>query len=207
MGPSGAGKTTLIDLVLGLLEIKSGKVEISGEAPEIAIERWPGAIAYVPQDVVIINSSVKQNLGVGFPIEKISDEACWEALKVAQLDGFVNSLPEGLLTRISESGSNLSGGQRQRLGIARALITKPKIIILDEATSSLDAQTEEEISQSILALRGSVTTLTIAHRLSTVVNADSVIYIADGKILAQGRFDEVRKIVPDFDKQAQLMGL
>lgn len=207
VGPSGAGKTTLIDLILGLLEINNGEVRISGETPEIAIEKWPGAIAYVPQDVVIINASIKENLGVGFPLKCISDESCWDALRVAQLEDFVRSLPEGLLTRISESGSNLSGGQRQRLGIARALITKPKVIILDEATSSLDAQTEEDISQAILALRGSVTTITIAHRLSTVVNSDTVAYMADGKILAQGTFEEVRSLVPNFDKQAQLMGL
>jgi ABC-type multidrug transport system fused ATPase/permease subunit len=207
VGPSGAGKTTLIDLILGLLEINVGEVSISGESPAVAIEKWPGAIAYVPQDVVIISASVKENLGIGFPESSISDDSCWEALRVAQLEYFVRSLPEGLLTKISESGSNLSGGQRQRLGIARALLTKPKLIILDEATSSLDAQTEVDISNAILALRGSVTTITIAHRLSTVVHADNVLYIDKGRKLAEGTFEEVRTQVPDFDKQAQLMGL
>jgi ABC-type multidrug transport system fused ATPase/permease subunit len=207
VGPSGAGKTTLIDLILGLLEINVGDVSISGETPPAAIEKWPGAIAYVPQDVVIINGTVKENLGIGFPESSVSDNSCFEALRVAQLEDFVRALPNGLSTKISESGSNLSGGQRQRLGIARALLTKPKVIILDEATSSLDAQTEVDISNAILALRGSVTTITIAHRLSTVVHADMVLYIESGRILAEGTFEEVRMKVPNFDKQAQLMGL
>jgi ABC-type multidrug transport system fused ATPase/permease subunit len=207
VGPSGAGKTTLIDLILGLLEINIGEVSISGETPSTAIEKWPGAIAYVPQDVVIINGTVKENLGIGFPEASISDDSCFEALRVAQLEDFVRTLPSSLSTKISESGSNLSGGQRQRLGIARALLTKPKVVILDEATSSLDAQTEVDISNALLALRGSVTTITIAHRLSTVVHADTVLYIEKGRILAKGTFEEVRTQVPNFDKQAQLMGL
>jgi ABC-type multidrug transport system fused ATPase/permease subunit len=207
VGPSGAGKTTLVDLLLGLLEIKEGEVRISGESPMTAIEKWPGAIAYVPQDVVITNATIKENLGIGFPIASISDDSCWEALRTAQLEDFVKSLPNGLLTQISEAGENLSGGQRQRLGIARALLTKPKVIILDEATSSLDAQIEEDISNGILDLRGSVTTITIAHRLSTVVNADTVVYVHAGRILAKGTFAEVRMQVSNFDKQAQLMGL
>ena len=207
VGPSGAGKTTLVDLLLGLLEINEGQVLISDESAMKAIEKWPGAIAYVPQDVVIINATIKENLGIGFPIASISDDSCWDALRTAQLEDFVKSLPNGLLTKISEAGANLSGGQKQRLGIARALLTKPKIIILDEATSSLDAQTEEDISKGILDLRGSVTTITIAHRLSTVVNADTVIYVDKGIILAKGTFAEVRTQVPNFDQQAQLMGL
>ena len=205
VGPSGAGKTTLIDGILGLLQITSGYISISGVAPSEAITTWPGAIAYVPQDVVIINSTVKENLGIGYPISSIDDEACWEALRVAQLDGFVKSLPNQLLTQITTS--SLSGGQRQRVGIARALVTKPKIIILDEATSALDAQIEDDISRAILSLKGSVTTITIAHRLSTVLHADRVIYLDQGEIRAIGDFNEVRATVPDFDKQAQLMGL
>ena len=117
------------------------------------------------------------------------------------------SLPEGLDHKLIEAGSNLSGGQRQRLGIARAMFTNPKLIVLDEATSSLDGQTEADISDAIANLQGSVTVIMIAHRLSTVRNADQVIYMDKGRIIAQGTFEEVRRAVPDFDAQAKLMGL
>jgi ABC-type bacteriocin/lantibiotic exporter with double-glycine peptidase domain len=113
----------------------------------------------------------------------------------------------GVATQVGERGGNLSGGQRQRVGIARAMFTKPQLLVLDEATSSLDGQTESEISEAIQGLKGKVTLILIAHRLSTVQKADRVIYLKDGEIVAQGSFDEVRKSVPDFNKQAQLMGL
>ena len=131
----------------------------------------------------------------------------FDALELAQLSDFVNSLPQGLDTHIGESGTRLSGGQRQRIGIARAMFTKPKLLVLDEATSALDGQTESDISKSILALKGNTTVVMIAHRLSTVRFADSVVYIDEGRIFAHGTFDEVRNEVPNFEKQAKLMGL
>jgi ABC-type multidrug transport system fused ATPase/permease subunit len=131
----------------------------------------------------------------------------WQALEVAQLTDFVNDLPGKLETLVGERGTKISGGQRQRLGIARAMYTKPKLLVLDEATSSLDGQTESDISDAIQNLRGDVTVVMIAHRLSTVRNADKVVYMQDGSILAVGTFDEVRAQVPDFDSQASLMGL
>ena len=130
-----------------------------------------------------------------------------EAVRIAQLHEFVESLPQGIHTLVGERGSKVSGGQRQRIGIARALYTNPKLLVLDEATSSLDGQTEADISSSILELRGKVTIVIIAHRLSTVLNADRICYLEEGKIVAQGTFQEVRKLVPDFDTQAKLMGL
>ena len=129
------------------------------------------------------------------------------ALKVAHLDKFVSELPQGLDTPVGERGTKISGGQRQRLGIARAMFTKPHLLVLDEATSSLDGETEANISDAIHALRGSTTVVMIAHRLSTVRNADIVVYMADGKVIATGSFGEVRNAVPDFDRQAKLMGL
>ena len=207
VGPSGAGKTSLADSLLGVLAIDSGEIHISGRAPLAAIAAWPGAMAYVPQDIMISNGTIRENVALGFPIETASEELIWEALEISQLTGVVRSMPEGLDTRVGERGMKLSGGQRQRLGIARAMFTNPKLIVLDEATSSLDGQTESDISQAIQGLKGSVTVVMIAHRLATVLNADQVIYMDKGRIIAQGSFDEVRRAVPDFDAQAKLMGL
>jgi len=207
VGPSGAGKTSLVDVLLGVLPPTSGLVTISGENPLDAISTWPGAISYVPQDVTISNGTFRENVGLGYPREVISDDLVWAALELAQLAEFVRSLPDGLDTKVGERGTKISGGQRQRLGIARAMFTQPKLLVLDEATSALDGQTEADISEAIQGLKGSVTVVMIAHRLSTVRNADQVIYMDQGRIVAHGSFDEVRSAVPDFDSQAKLMGL
>jgi ABC-type multidrug transport system fused ATPase/permease subunit len=207
VGPSGAGKTSLVDALLGVLDLTDGQIEISNVSPSEAVDRWPGAIAYVPQEVVIINSSIRENIALGFaPLESV-DQLCWEALEVAQLDDFVKKLPDGLDTQVGEKGARLSGGQRQRLGIARAMFTKPKLLVLDEATSSLDGQTELDLSGAISSLQGAVTVVMIAHRLSTVRDADTLVYLDKGQVVAEGKFDEVRAKVLDFDRQAQLMGL
>jgi ATP-binding cassette, subfamily B, bacterial PglK len=207
VGSTGAGKTTAVDVILGLLEPEDGSVMISGMKPLDAIVRWPGAVSYVPQDVVISNGSIRDNVGLGYKPEFVSEELVWDAIKAAQLENYVNSLPLGLDTQVGERGTRMSGGQRQRLGIARALFTKPKLLVLDEATSALDGETEAAISKAIQDLRGSVTVIMIAHRLSTVRNADSVIYMDKGQIKSIGTFEQVRAAVPDFDRQAKLMGL
>ena len=207
VGPSGAGKSTIIDLALGILKPNQGEVTISGLSPFEAINKWPGAIAYVPQDVHIINGSIKNNVAMGFPESEQIDSLVHEALKIAQLDNFLLEHSSDLDLNIGERGSKLSGGQRQRLGIARALYLKPKLIVLDEATSSLDGQTESDISDAIFSLRGKVTLVLIAHRLSTVRHADKIIYMEKGKILAIGKFEEVRRQIPNFDIQASLMGI
>jgi len=206
-GSSGAGKTTLVDLILGVLLPTAGTVTISGKPPLEAFQTWPGATAYVPQDIVIISGTVWENIAIGFNSNPTHETHIWDALKLAHLDNFVRNLPEGLLTQVGEKGHKLSGGQRQRLGIARALFTKPKFLVLDEATSSLDGETEFDISEAIKSLKGKTTVLLIAHRLSSVRNADQIIYMSKGKIEAVGNFEEVRKSAPDFDKQANLMGL
>jgi ABC-type multidrug transport system fused ATPase/permease subunit len=206
VGPSGAGKTTLADLILGVFSPTSGSISVSKVEPLLAISTWPGAIGYVPQDTVIGIGSIAQNVALGYPVEG-HEELIAEALKKAQLENFVNELEDGINTKVGEGGNRLSGGQRQRLGIARALFTKPRIIILDEATSSLDAQTEYDLSEAINALKGEVTTFIVAHRLSTVRNADKVVYLENGIVLAVGTFDEVKKAVPNFRIQANLMGI
>ena len=207
VGPSGSGKTTLIDVILGLLPINSGKVLISNREPDQAIHSWPGYISYVPQDVFLSNSSIRENVALGVDKDEISDNLVIQALRSASLGDFLDFLPEGLDTLVGENGSKFSGGQRQRLGIARALYTNPKIIILDEATSSLDAETEKSISNSLSALKGERTIVVIAHRLSTIKDADLVVYLEDGQIVSTGTFDQVRINVPDFESQAQIMGL
>jgi len=207
VGTSGAGKTSLVDVLLGVVPLSRGEVKISGLSPAEVVSKWPGAISYVPQDVNISNGTIRENISLGFPLDLATDARIWKSLEVAQLDTFVRNLPNGLDTYVGERGTRLSGGQRQRLGIARAMFTKPKLLVLDEATSSLDGQTEADISQAIQKLQGSVTVLIIAHRLSTVRNVSKVVYLSNGEILATGTFNEVRLAVPNFDQQAKLMGL
>lgn len=207
VGPSGAGKTTLIDVLLGVLNSDEGDVLISGLTPLFAVAKWPGAVSYVPQDVAIAAGTIRENVALGFPPKVATNELVMSALKVANLDDFVAGLPEGVDSPVGEHGAKISGGQRQRLGIARAMFTKPHLLVLDEATSSLDGETEASISEAIHAMRGSTTVIMIAHRLSTVRNADIVVYMARGRVMATGTFEEVRKAVPDFDYQAELMGL
>jgi ABC-type multidrug transport system fused ATPase/permease subunit len=207
VGPSGGGKSTLVDLILGLLAPSSGSIQISGLQPVDAIKKWPGSIGYVPQDVFVENSTVKENICLGFNPDSVKDDLVWQALQMADLSDFVKSLEGQLSYRISDAGKNLSGGQRQRLGIARALLTKPKIVIFDEATSALDAETENRVSESILKLAGECTVIFIAHRLSVIRSADMIYYIDKGKIVNQGTFEELRKLNADFNNQANFMGI
>lgn len=207
VGPSGAGKSTLVDLLLGMYLPSRGEIKISGYSPAEAVKKWPGAIGYVPQEVVLSSGSIASNISSGFDgSEELHDQIA-DALDISQLQTFVYSLPDGIHTNVGERGNKLSGGQRQRVGIARAMFTKPKLLVLDEATSALDGQTESEISDAIQGLKGRITLILIAHRLSTVMSADQIIYLEAGSIRAQGTFAEVRSAVPDFDKQAKLMGL
>jgi ABC-type multidrug transport system fused ATPase/permease subunit len=207
VGSSGAGKSTLVDVILGVLEPVKGRILISGLPPMSAITKWPGAIAYVPQDVSLIDGTIRQNITLGYSDSEVSDELIWNAIDGASLRTFISKSSNGLETQIGDEGSNLSGGERQRLGIARALLMNPKLLILDEATSALDGETEAEIAQAIQSVKGKVTVIMIAHRLSTVQNADVVVYLEDGKIMKSGTFNEVRQAIPNFDAQAKLMGL
>lgn len=207
VGPSGAGKTTLVDMILGVLNPDKGFIQISSMKPLDCIKKWPGAISYVPQDVMISNGTIRENVALGYPIEDATDDLVYAALEIANLTSFIESLPNGIDTEVGERGTKISGGQRQRLGIARAMFTNPSLLVFDEATSSLDGETELRVSDAIKNLGKSKTVILIAHRLSTLKDVDMVVYMADGRIKATGTFEEVRKKVHDFDYQAQLMGL
>ena len=207
VGPSGAGKTTLVDIIMGLISPTEGTVKISNVSPANAISQWPGAIAYVPQFVYVANASLKDNLLLGRDNDAISDSLIQTTIRDSGLSEFVSGQPLGADVLIGESGIHLSGGERQRLGIARALLTKPRVLVFDEATSALDGGTEGLISETIKSIKGNVTILMVAHRLSTVRDADLVVYLEKGSLRAFGSFKEVRDMVPDFDIQAKLMGL
>lgn len=207
VGASGAGKSTLADLILGINLANTGAIRISGLSPEEAIYRWPGAIAYVPQNVGLFEGSILDNLRLGFPNSRELEDRAIAALQQSHLKDNKSGLALDLNQQIGEHGSRLSGGQRQRLGIARALFTNPKLIVMDEATSALDGVTESLITDSIQALRGKVTLVIIAHRLSVVRDADIVVYLKEGKVEAVGKFEEIRQQVPEFETQAQIMGL
>jgi len=155
----------------------------------------------------LLHGLVAHGLQLGLPRAAVDDDLAWEALRRAHLAEFLIDSRDGLDTYIGERGIRLSGGQRQRLGIARALYTRPRLLILDEATSALDAETERAIVQTLDELEGEVSTITVAHRLATVRRADQLIYLEHGRVVAQGSFEQVRAEVPDFDRQAALLGL
>jgi ATP-binding cassette subfamily C protein len=206
VGKSGAGKSTFVDILLGVLQPQSGLIRVSGLTPQNAVNQWPGSIAYVPQNIEIIGSTIANNISLNSnDNDKFDESKVWNSLKIAQLENFVKSLPLGLNTLVGDKGAKLSGGQRQRLGIARAFYSNPELVILDEATSALDAETEQALSTAIQSLRGSVTLIVVAHRLSTIKNADLVCYLDRGSIAALGTFEEVKDQVPDFNKQINLM--
>lgn len=207
VGPSGSGKSTLVDLILGSLEPTSGEITISDRSPKESFLAWPGSTAYVPQKVAISNITLRENICLGYAADFFDESQISDVLGKTGLIDLVENQSEGLDYVAGDHGSKLSGGQQQRLGIARALITNPRLIVLDEATSSLDSVTEFEITKAISSLRGQTTVITIAHRLSTVREADVVIYLEEGEIIASGTFEEVRNLVPNFEKQAHLMGI
>lgn len=207
VGRSGAGKSTLADAILGVLEPESGRILLDGLDPRDLVAARPGAIGYVPQSVSLVNGTVRENVALGLPGGAVPDELVWRALERAHVADVFQALETGLDTPIGEGGMKVSGGQRQRLGIARAFLVDPVLLVMDEATSALDAETEEAITELIRDLHGEVTTLVIAHRLSTVKLADTVVYIDDGQIVDQGAFSELRDRVPALARQASLMGL
>ena len=207
VGKSGSGKSTLIDLILGINNPKNGEIRVSGLSPSDAIKKWPRSIAYVPQDVHIVNGTLSQNVTFGFSDDSFTKEEIADALISAELTHLLGVDLMGLNSVLGSSGAKLSGGERQRLGIARAIISNPRILILDEATSALDAQTENRITQLLTKFRGKMTLIVVAHRLSTVVESDLVVYLDSGTIVEMGSFSEVRDAVPDFARQAKLLGL
>ena len=207
VGPSGAGKSTLLDLLIGVIPPKNGFIKLSGEYPNAAIKKWPGKIAYLPQNTFIINGSFLTNITLSQNNSQLSQVYLEKILEISQLSDFINEMPDGIQTIIGQGGMNLSGGQKQRLGIARALFSEPQLIFLDEPTSSLDASTEFAITTALSALKGQVTTVIVAHRLSSVINSDLIVYMEEGKIVGKGNFEFLKSKIPNFEKQAQLLGL
>ena len=207
IGASGSGKTTLADCLLGLLEPTSGKVEIDKTSPELYRSLSSGSIAYVSQDVALIDGPIRENVAFALPQSEVDEDKIYQALKRAHIDEFVRNLPQGLETVVGERGTRLSGGQRQRIGIARALYSNPKILVLDEATSALDAETEAAITGMLKELHGEVTIISIAHRLSTVMHSDLVLFLRDGKLAGSGKFEDLVKQHPDLAHQAELLGI
>jgi ABC-type multidrug transport system fused ATPase/permease subunit len=198
VGTSGAGKTTLLDVLLGLLDPNEGDIRINGTPVWQCRTDWQLSIGYVPQEIVLVDASVRANVAFGVAPGDVDDSRVMEALRLAQIDVFVASLPEGLETMVGEDGTRLSGGQRQRLGLARALYNKPSVVVFDEATSALDNETEAKIIQTIEDLHGSLTMITVAHRLSTLRHCDRIYFMDGGRVRASGTFDELEHDVPEF---------
>ena len=191
IGPSGSGKSTLVDLILGLFHPTSGFVTVDGLDIHKNLRNWQNQIGYIPQSIYLTDDSLKRNVAFGIPENKIDDVIVMRAIKAAQLEKLVETLPDGLETIVGERGIRLSGGQRQRIGIARALYHDPAVLVLDEATSALDTETEAGVMDSVNFLHGSKTVLIIAHRLSTVQNCDKIYRIEQGVVVSEGKSDIV----------------
>lgn len=180
VGPSGAGKTTFVDILLGLLPPKDGAIYVDGQDIYKNTSGWLNNIAYVPQSIYLIDGTIRENVAFGHTDDEIDDEKIERVLKMAELHDFVQSLPDGAKTNVGDRGSKLSGGQKQRIGIARALYNDPAVLVLDEATSALDNETEKQITETILKLKGKITIISIAHRLSTLEDCDFKIEFKSG---------------------------
>lgn len=189
IGASGAGKTTLADVIMGLLEPQSGAVEVDGTDIFSIPHQWARTIGYVPQSVFLIDDTVRGNVAFGLKEENVFDDKIWAALEEAQLKEFIESLPLGLDTIVGERGVKFSGGQRQRIAIARALYENPDILVLDEATAALDTETENAVMESIDALQGFKTLIIVAHRLTTIRNCDKIYEIKDGIAVERSKAD------------------
>ncbi len=189
IGESGAGKTTMADIILGLLVPQYGKIKIDGVDIFRHIDMWHHGIGYIPQTIYLSDDTIRNNVAFGVEEELIDNDAVEEALKKAQLWNFIEGLSDGLETFVGDRGVRLSGGQRQRIGIARALYHDPEILILDEATSALDNDTEAAVMEAIEKLHGEKTMIIIAHRLTTLRNADVIYEVADGKVIQKEKQD------------------
>ena len=204
VGSSGAGKTTLVDLVLGLLTPTRGTIRADGVDIAEGIGSWQRICGVVAQDVFIAEDTVRKNILFDVPVEEADEQRLRQAVRMAQLEDVVEALPDGLDGDVGDWGSRLSGGQRQRLGIARALYRSPRLLVLDEATSALDNETERRVTETVNALHGDMTVIVVAHRLSTVKNVDTVVYMEDGRISGMGSFDELRQNNAGFAHLVQL---
>lgn len=206
VGASGSGKSTMVDLILGLIEPTTGTIQVDDTDLTSLTHSWRERVAYVPQDVALFDASIAQNVAITWA-DDYDAERVRRSLEQAQLLDVIDSRDGGITGGVGERGLSLSGGQRQRLGIARALYSDPLVLVMDEATSALDTATEAAVGRSIAALQGQATVILVAHRLATIRNADRIFFMRDGELIAQGTFDELVQAVPDFAMQAQLAGL
>lgn len=185
VGKSGAGKSTLIDIIIGLLKPEKGSIRVDGHDVWSNLRGWQDQIGYVPQSIFLTDDTLRRNIAFGLSNGQIDDGEVWRSIKAAQLEEFVNGLPEGINTYVGEGGVRLSGGQRQRIGIARALYHDPSVLVLDEATSSLDVATEAGVMEAVGKLQGAKTILIVAHRLSTVEKCDRVYRLSQGRLIKE----------------------
>jgi ATP-binding cassette subfamily C protein len=202
VGATGAGKSTLIDLLLGLLQPSGGRITVDGRDIAQALRAWQRKIGYVPQTIFLTDDSIRHNIAFGLRDADIDEGKVQAAVRLAQLEAYIVSLPQGLDTLIGERGVRLSGGQRQRVAIARALYHEPEVLVFDEATSALDNQTEREVIRAIEGLRGEKTLVIIAHRLSTVRACDRLVFLRNGRLAGCGSFDELLAHNADFRRMA-----
>lgn len=191
VGPSGAGKSTLMDLLLGLLLPSHGRLLVDGQDVATNPQSWQCNIGYVPQEIYIIDDSLRRNVAFGIDDHLIDDERVKSVLRLVSLQSLCSDLPAGLDTVLGEYGKRVSGGQRQRIGIARALYHDPSVLVLDEATSDLDTETEFAITEVLQDLKGTKTIIVIAHRLSTVKDCDTILFLKDGELVDSGTLEEL----------------
>jgi ABC-type multidrug transport system fused ATPase/permease subunit len=207
VGASGAGKTTIVDLLLGLYTPTAGAIRVGGADIHTVLPEWQKRVGLVPQEVYLLDDTLRANIAFGEEPTKTDGNRLARAVAAAQLDGVVASLQGGLDSLVGERGARLSGGQRQRIGIARALYPEPKLLVLDEATSALDNETERRIADTIAGLRGQVTMVVVAHRLSTVRDCDAVVFMKDGEVAGIGSFDDLQVSNADFAHLVELGSL
>ncbi|POH09368.1 multidrug ABC transporter permease [Fructilactobacillus sanfranciscensis] len=204
VGPSGSGKSTIFSLIERYYQPTSGKITIGDmEIDQISLENWRKQIGFVSQDSAIMAGTIRHNLTYGLN-DNYTDEQLWQVLKLAYADGFVKEMSDGLDTQVGERGVKVSGGQRQRLAIARAFLRDPKILMLDEATASLDSESEAMVQKALAKLMKGRTTLTIAHRLSTIVDSDDIYFIDHGKVLGHGTHEELLKELPLYQEYVRI---
>ena len=203
VGESGAGKSTILNLVIGFNQAESGKVLIDGkDISKIDLRTYRKHLAVVPQTSILFSGTIRDNITYG--CENVSEEELQKVIKAANLSDLIASLPKGLDTMVGEHGGKLSGGQRQRISIARALIRDPKVIVLDEATSALDSISEKLIQQALNNLTEGRTTFIVAHRLSTIRDADRIAVIADGRCAEYGTYEELMALQGEFYQLKQI---
>jgi ABC-type multidrug transport system fused ATPase/permease subunit len=204
-GETGAGKSTLADVILGLVPPDTGEIRLDGSILEGRLTaRWQRILGYVPQDIFLADDTIENNIAFGLPPDRVDKDAVREAARLAQIDVFINDeLPDGYETVVGERGVRLSGGQRQRIGIARALYHRPDVLVMDEATSMLDGETEARVFSAVEKLAGEMTLIVIAHRLTTIRRADTIYLLDKGSIAAQGSYDELMMNSQQFRNMAQ----